>query len=243
MVLDPKDFKKSLCVKWKKERKNCQISYNFFDSKTNTVKNISFSELSIYLKKICRNKQIIVNGGHLIPNPRNYDEVGKNSLKTWIIACKIVKNLKYNKINAKLSLILNDVNLTVDSRKIIFDNCSKLPKPFICILKKNALDVEDCLLHCNFNGDLVFSEKKLSNRTRYLVRRKKTLNKQYEGTNYCHSSFISYFIDLNEQNVDISVLIFPTCSKDNIRQSIKLYLKLNDKLRNICYFDTSNCFL
>lgn len=241
MVLNPRDFKKSFCTKWKK--KDCQINYNFFDSETKEMRNISFDELLNYLKKICKNKQVVVSGGHLIPNPRNCDEVGKNSLKTWTLSCRVVKNLKYNGVNAKLSLILNDVGLMVNSRKIIFDKCLRLPEPFIRTMRRNRLDPEDCLLHCGFNDDLIFSEKKLSNRTRYLVRRKRTLDKQYEGMNYCHSAFISYFIDLNEQDIDVSITIFPLCSRNSIEQSIESYLKLNDKLRHICYFDTLNCFL
>lgn len=240
-MLDSRDFKNSLCVKWKK--KECQTGYNFLDSGTDRIGSMFFDEMLGYFKKNCINKRVVVSSGHLIPNPRNYDKIGKNSLKTWILACKLVKNLNDNDINAKLSLILNDVNLTVDSRKIVFNEYLRLPKSFIEIMKSEGLSPEDHLLCCSFNNDPVFSEKKLSNRTRYLIRRKKTLDKKYDGVNYCLSAFISYFIDLSEQNIDVSVIIFPMCSRINVKRSIDLYSKLNNRLRHICYFDTLNCFL
>ena len=240
-MLNQEDFKKPICLEWK--HLSHEFTHNFFDSGTNEIGTKTFNELADYIIKICKNNRIVVTGGHLIPNPRNYDDVGRGPAETWDLACQLVKILQNNNIDSKLSLTLNDIDLKVDSREIIFNKFLRLPRPFMEIAQKNRLDSNKDLIHCSFNGDKIFSEKKLSNRTRYLVRRKKILDKKFEGKNYCHSALISYFIDLVEQNIDASIIIFPICSWINTKQSIDIFNELNASFRHVCYFKTSNCFL
>jgi len=233
--------KKPICTKWKEKHKF--INYNFFDSKIYKFGKVRFDEFKDYLKNNCKNKKVVVTGGHFIPNPKDYDHISKNPTKTWVLACETVKYLKNNGIEAKVSLILNDAFLKLEARKIIFANYLKLPKPFDLIMRNRGLIPEKDILSCSFNKDFVFSEKKLSNRTTYLVRRKKVLDKQFQRKSHCISGLISYFIDLFEgENIDVSVIIFPLCCWINTKEAIDLYLKLNNKLRHICYFQTPNCF-
>ena len=237
-MLNKEDFKNPICMKWK----NINFDHNFLDTKTDQMAKMDFDSFMKLVAKECGNKKIVVTWGHLIPNIRDYDSVWKNPMKTWLLACTLVGYLKNEGLDAKLSFILNDIDLTIGAREKLFNKFLRLPKPYIEIMRKNWLSPDKDLLHCSFNNDEVFSEKKLSNRTRYLVRRKQILNKKFEGENHCHSALISYFIDLSEQNIDVSVALFPICSRCNIKQSVDLCQKLNPKLRHICFFETNNCF-
>lgn len=232
--------KKPICTKWKEKHEF--INYNFFDSKTYKLRKIMTPDFKDYLKDICKNKKVVITGGHFIPDPGDYDNVPKNPIATWGLTCETVKELKAHGIEARVSLILNDAFLTSEAREIIFTKyLGRLPNVYRVIMENKGLLPKD-ILPCSFNNDLVFSEKKLSNRTTYLVRRKKALDRQFKVKNHCISGLISYFIDLDEgHNIDVSVTIFPLCSWVTIKKAIDLYLRLNNKLRHICYFYTPNC--
>ena len=239
-MVDPKYLKKGVCLKWKVSHIFSQ--YNFLDSKTGRPDFIETEQFKRYLKDNCQNKRVVITAGHFIPNPNNYDEVPQNPIRTWDLACQTARYLKENGIESKISLILNDTYLKPEARRIIFDNyINKLPRPYSLIMERNGLNFRD-ILPCRFNGDLVFSEKKLSNRTTYLIRRKKSLGRAFGANSHCVNGLISYFIDLSQNsNIDVSVIIFPSCSWLTTKDSIDLYLKLDNKLRHICYFYTPNC--
>ncbi|MFW6283663.1 MAG: hypothetical protein ACOC1P_06465 [Minisyncoccales bacterium] len=138
--------------------------------------------------------------------------------------------------------MLNDIELTNESRKKVFENNIHLPKKFKEILEKNKLTKED-VLHCGWNKEIIFTEKKLSNRIEHLIRRNKIDNNYEEADDYCVSALTMYYLDLIEQNIDISIFILPKCGWANFERSIKLFKKLNkSKLDHIAYFETPNCF-
>ena len=225
---------------WKE--KNEFTDYNFFDSKTRKPEKITPNDFKDYLNKNCKNKKVVITAGHFIPNVQNYDDIPENPLKTWRLACKTAKYLKDNGIKAKISLILNDTYLRPEEREIIFTKyLGRLPKIFSSTMEDEKLTSRD-ILRCNFNGDFVFSEKKLSNRTTYLARRKQVLGTQFRENGHCIAGLISYFIDLYEnQDIDVSIIMFPLCSWVSTKKAIDLYSKLNNKLRHTCYFHTPNC--
>jgi len=239
-MFDPKYSSKGICLKWKVP--HIFSEYNFLDSEAGKPGRVEAEQFKRYLKDNCQSKRVVITAGHFIPNPEDYDEVPKNPIRAWNLACQTVRYLKENGIESKISLILNDAYLKPEARKIIFDNyVNRLPAPYSLIMKENGLGSED-ILPCRFNGDLVFSEKKLSNRTTYLIRRKKSLERAFGTNSHCVNGLISYLIDLSQNSdINVSVIIFPSCSWLTTKDSIDLYLKLDNKLRHICYFYTPNC--
>ena len=217
-------------------------AFDAWDGKPEKKEQANFKVFSNKVVKYLKNKSIVVNAGHFIPNSDDYEDIGRNPTKTWSLGCQLVKSLKEKNINAKISLMLNDIGLTKKSRKIIFKKI-QLPKKFKRILKKHGLTEKD-VLPCGWNKEVNFTEKKLSNRIEHLIRRNK-INKKYEkADNYCISALVMYYLDLIEQKIDTSIFILPKCSWQNFQQSINLFRKLNkSKLDHIAYFETSNCFI
>jgi hypothetical protein len=238
-MLNQNNFKSPICIKWKELSK---LDFNYVNSITNKKSVINFKQFSDEILQDLKNKNVVVNGGHFIPNSDDYEDIGKNPIKTWILACKLVKHLKENEINAKISLMLNDIELTNDSRKKVFENHIHLPKKFEEILEKNKLSEKD-VLQCCWNQEIIFTEKKLSNRIEHLIRRNKIDKNYEEADDYCVSALTMYYLDLIEQKIDVSIIIMPKCGWPNFERSIKLFTKLNKhKFYHIAYFETPNCF-
>lgn len=200
-------------------------------------------EITKQKQSVLGNEKVVINGGHFIPNSDDYEDIGKNPIKTWTKACQLTKSLKEKGIDVKISLMLNDIDLTNESRKIIFENHMEIPKKYKKIMKKENLSKED-ILHCNWNKEIVYTEKKLSNRMEHLIKRKK-IGKEYEiANNYCVSALSMYYLDLIEQGIEVHIFILPKCGWNNIKISLDIFKKLkNLKLQNILYLETSNCFI
>ncbi|MCK5176649.1 MAG: hypothetical protein KAQ92_02900, partial [Candidatus Aenigmarchaeota archaeon] len=151
------------------------------------------------------------------------------------------KKLKDSKIDAKLSLIINDIDLTNESRKNFFDNHIKLPEKYIEIMHNKDLNKND-IQHCGWNKDIIYTQKKLSNRIEHLIRRRKINQKYEEAHDYCVSALIMYYSDLIEQGINVSIFILPKCSWLSLKSSIDLFQKTSkSKLIHRSYFETNNC--
>ena len=237
-MLNLKNLKHPICTKWKEL---CKIDFNAYIAETDKKRSILFNDFSEKVSLSLKQKNVVVNGGHFIPNSDDYEDIGENSIKTWTLACQLVKKLKDSKINAKISLIINDIGLTNESRKIIFDNHIKLPEKYIEHMYNNGLNKTD-IQHCGWNNDSIYSQKKLSNRIEHMIRRRKINQKYEEVHDYCVSALIMYYLDLIEQEMDVSFFISPKCAWLNLKSSIDLFQKTSkSKLIHRFYFETNNC--
>jgi len=236
-------MKKGRCIAWKKLSK---IDFNLYDSKTGKKKDISFDYLSNLLltKEEHRMpyKKIVVNGGHFIPNLRSQDKIGKNPLKTWELACQLVEKLRAMGFDAYISLIINDLPFTPKEReKISID----LPKPYEKLMEKHGLSYDHIERIINYSNteNQVYVEKKLANRFIHQKASQKWNVYGEEINNYCIQAIIAYFRDIIKQDTEVSIWILPKCAQENIIKAIKIFNKKEKVLRNICYFETNNCFL
>ena len=226
---------KNICTKWSSL---CKIDFNFFDSNIQEKSTASFEELEKILLKE-EGKKVVVNGGHFIPDTENYNSVGKNPQITWTLACHLVKSLKDNGIDARLTLLLNDLSITPKDREKL-----KMvpPAPFLEIMRQNDLKESDLMYNSLYPGD-IYTEKKMSNRVTYLVRRTKYMSDYPKLDNHCVSAIIGYLRDIKEQKADIAVWFLPKCSYENYFDAINIFDQVEDRLRHLVYFETNNCYL
>ncbi len=182
-----------------------------------------------------------INAGHYIPDLKNWDNIGKNPLKTWEIACILVSELLKNDKKAYVSMLINDLSLSVKDREKM---SYKLAKPFLDILKKYKLSEKNIIFDL-VNKDCVYAEKRMANRVDYNLRKTKRMEKYNEKdlNNYCKEAIIGYLQDIKKQDINNSVWIIPKCSHGNLMQAINIFDKAEDGLNNIIYFETLNCFL
>jgi hypothetical protein len=239
-MLNQENFKSLICSKWEKLS---AIDFNYYDSEKKDSKKLTLIDFKKNLVEVSKNKKIVINSGHFIPNNNDYEDIGKNPSKTWRLGCELIRKLKDNDIDASVSLMLNDIDLTIEARKIIFERYLMIPDKFLKIISKNKLLIDD-VFRCGWNNEIIFSEKKLSNRLTHLIQRGKLKKKYVFANNYCVSALVMYFLDLIEHGVDISVFIMPKCAWHNYKNAVDLFEKLNGKkLQHICYLETPNCFL
>ncbi len=236
-------MKKGRCVIWKELSK---INFNLYDSKTNKKTKIKFDDLSNLLlnkqgHKLTR-KKVVVNGGHFIPDLKNQDKIGKNPLKTWELACQLVEKLRAMEFDAYVSLIINDLPLTTKERqKLSVD----LPKPFEKIMEKYGLSYDHIMRIMNYSNieNQVYVEKKLANRFIHQKASQKWNVYGEEINNYCVQAIIAYFRDVIKQDANVSIWITPKCAHENLIKAIEIFNKKEEGLRNICFFETDNCYL
>jgi len=234
---------KSRCVVWKDL---CKINFNLYDTKSNKKSKISFDELSNLLldkqgHKLTR-KRVVVNGGHFIPNLKNQDKLGKSPLKTWELACQLVEKLRAMEFDAYISLMINDLPFTPSERKRLTFN---LPKPFKKLMEKYGLSYDHVIRIMTYSNveNQVYIEKKLANRFVHQKASQKWNVYGEEINNYCIQAIIAYFRDIIKQGANVSIWISPKCAHENLIKAIKIFNKKEKGLRNICYFETDNCFL
>lgn len=239
-MLNPKNFKGPPCSKWKELN---TMNFNYFDSQKKENKTKSPKELKTSLLELKKEKKVAINAGHFIPNNDNWEDIGKNPKKTWQLGCELIETLKNNNLKAKISLMLNDIDLTTEARGILFNKQIEMPKSFLEIMKKSNLSKKN-ILHCGWNNEEIFTEKKLSNRLDHLIKRKKIDEKYKNARNYCVSALTMYFLDLLDQKIDISIMIIPKCAWANYKKAVDFFEKTNKgELKHICYLETPNCFL
>lgn len=239
-MLNQENFKSLICSKWEKLS---AIDFSYYDSEKDDARELSLNDFRKKLIGLAKNKKVVINSGHFIPNNDDYEDIGKNPAKTWRLGCELVKKLKDKKIDGSISLMLNDIDLTSEAKKVIFEKYLRMPEKFLKIINKNKLSTDD-IFRCGWNNDIIFTEKKLSNRLEHLIRRGKLKKKYVLANNYCVSALVMYFLDLIERGVDISVFIMPKCAWHNYKNAVDLFEKLNGKkLQHICYLETPNCFL
>ncbi|MFW6283662.1 MAG: hypothetical protein ACOC1P_06460, partial [Minisyncoccales bacterium] len=92
-MLNQNNFKSPICTKWKELSK---LDFNYYNSITNKKSEINFEQFSDEILQYLKNKNVVVNGGHFIPNSDDYEDIGRNPIKTWTLACKLVKHLQGN---------------------------------------------------------------------------------------------------------------------------------------------------
>ena len=222
-MLNKNNLRIPICSKWEELSK---IKFNYQNFEEKMKKEITLECFKEEILKSVKGKKVVINAGHFIPNSEDYEDTGKNPLRTWKIGCELVRYLKSNKVDAKISLMLNDIELITDSRKVIFEKHLHLPKSFSKILNENKLTKKD-ILRCHWNDDEIYTEKRLSNRMEHLIKRNKLDKKYQKADSHCVSALIMYYLDLLEQGINTSVFIAPKCTHLILEKSIKLFTKFN----------------
>jgi hypothetical protein len=221
-------------MEWKKSS-NTDFNFYYNGKKSET----DFLNLKEQLLKTTGN--IVINAGHFIPDINNPNKIGKNPLKTWDMACFLSSVLLKDKRKVNLTLLINDLPLTIEQReKISF----KLAKPYLKILKKYQLS-ESIVLYDSVNKNQLYAEKRLANRIDYLLRKTKRMSDytRQELDNYCKLAIVGYLQDIKKQGAKISVWIAPKCSHKNLIEAVEIFNKAEDGLSHFLYFETLNCFL
>jgi len=226
--------KKEICSVW---REYSKIDYNFFDGrKTSQIDLEDFKNKVLNLEG-----KIAINAGHYIPDSKNWNNIGKNPLKTWEIACGLASELLKNGKEVYISMLINDLSLsTKDRTKMSY----KLAEPFVSILKKYGLS-ESNVIYDLANKNSVYAEKRMANRVDYNLRRTKKMENydKKDLNNYCKEAIVGYLQDIKKQDINNSVWIIPKCSHGNLIQAISIFDKAEGGLNNFIYFETLNCFL
>lgn len=234
--------KPEICSKWKEL--SASMPHNFIDSK-GAKKRFLEHEFFGYLIDSCKGRKIAISAGHFIPNLKNYDGVGRNPVKTWETACKFASTLKMAGKDVQLTLLSNDILIPKEERPGLFSMYGKLPGPFSEIMEMNGLDARKDLAFYYFNGNgrqAVFSEKKLSNRMTYWVKRKKTVPEEFWGEGHCQAALLNYMMDFSKRDVGLLACIYPKCSWPNVDSAIGIFEKTGAEMKIACFYQTDNCF-
>ena len=182
-------------------------------------------------------RKLAINAGHFIPDTKNEKYIGKNPLLLWDLACQIVNKIP----NSYLSVLINDLPLTVEERKGLKLD---VPEQYKNILAKHDLS-ENIVIKDSANKNSVYAEKRLANRIDWQLRRSNKLNNYSEDdlNNYCKEAIIGYLLDIEKQEAEVSLWLLPKCCTENYVVAINCYKKAGGKIINIVYFETDNCYL
>jgi hypothetical protein len=223
-----------VCSVWQEQSK---IPYSIYSAKTDSTGSEEFFEFVSNLEKQLQDVEgsVVINGGHYIPFDSSSDYLPKNAKQTWNQACYIAKRLQGNGIDAKVSLLINDLPLSHEERaKLDYS----VPRAFQNVAENYGVEI----MTSAANKGCAHSEKKGANRfSRYEERATWNIYPQ-KVTSYCIGAIIDYLRDIKSQGATESVWVTPKCSSKNMLDALRMYTKYEGGVGNQCYFDTPNCF-
>jgi hypothetical protein len=230
----PTQENKIICPVWEEQSK---IGFNTYTSNSDKTEQKNFEEFAGDLEtKLQGSKGIIViNGGHYIPSTTNSMQINRNSICTWNLACQTAKKLQDAKLDARVSLMINDLPLSPEERKAIN---YEIPAEYKQIAEGYGVEI----INNSVDQTMPYSEKKGSNRFGQMEHSKCWQIYPMPMTEHCVNAIIFYLRDISKQGAQHSVFITPKCSHKNMIKALQLYSEYEGGIDNECYFETPNCF-
>jgi hypothetical protein len=231
---NPTQARKMICPVWQEESK---INFNTYNSLADKTEQKKFEDFIGDLeRRLTGSEEItVINGGHYIPSVYAPKEIGKNALETWNISCYAAKRLQDKEIDARVSLMINDLPLSAEERQNV---SYEIPEEF----KKVAESYGVKIMNCSTDQERPYSEKRCSNRFSQMEHQKCWQKYPIEMKEHCINAIIFYLRDIKKQGAKHSVWIPPKCSHKNMIKALQLYTKYEGGVENDCYFETNNCF-
>jgi len=228
-------IEKEICPVWEEQSK---ISFNTYDARTDATGSQDLFGFISKLEKELEGTEgkVVINGGHFIPNIGNPDAVNGNPRETWNMACYTAKRLQARGIDARVSVIINDLPISAEDRQ-------KMPYSIPEAFLKVAHNYGVSIMNDSSDKERAYSEKRCANSFgRDETRAKYASIYPEKIKNYCVSAIIDYLRDIQKQGATKSIWITPKCSWKNMIEALKLYTKHEGGVQNECYFETPNCF-
>ena len=222
------------CPVWQEQG---NIDFNAYEAKTDTTSNQSLDSFVGDLESRLQGEKqmVVVNGGHYIPNLEYPQAIGKNALQTWETACQIANRLSNRGIDARVSLMINDLPLSPEQRASL---SYEMPEQLTRIAESYGVQI----MNTQSDKSRPYSEKRCSNRFQQMERNKKILTYPIEMNTHCVNAIIFYLRDIAKQGATYSVMITPKCANKNVIRSLQLYTQYEGGVGNSVYFETPNCF-